>query len=165
MSDYWGVPEVDYELSLLQCVDNDLRKAGFSVLSEKVEICSGAGALTMTAILKKNDQKFGLYLRDSHKQRKSKGRPVIEILSLKPDMENAEDLRRFVLGHQHDFCILLTPLDAVFKESVLFELNQIYSELYEKKIKNLYDVDLSKAADNLRKRFRKRSLVTEPLSL
>jgi hypothetical protein len=159
MSDYWGVPEVDYELSILQCVRNDLIKAGFSVLSEKVEVCSGAGALTMTAILKKDDRKFGLYLRDSHKQRKSKGRPVIEILRLQPGMKSAEDMRHFVLSHQHDFISILAHEDIVFKDMVLAEFNRIYSVLYEIKIKDLYEIDMSKAADGLRKRFRKQPLI------
>lgn len=159
MSDYWGVPEVDYELSLMQCMNKDLNKAGFSVLSEKVEICSGAGALTMTAILEKNDKKFGLYLRDSHKQRKSKGKPVMEILRLQPDMKDAEDLRRFVLSHQHDFITILAHEDMAFKEKVLHELNRIYSDLYDMKIKDLYEIDLSRAAEDLKKRFRKQVFI------
>jgi hypothetical protein len=161
MSDYWGVPEVDYELSLLQCVSEDLKKAGFSVLSEKVEICSGAGALTMTAILEKNDLKFGLYLRDSHKQRKSKGGPVIEILRLQPGILDAEDLRHFVLSHQHDFLIILAHEDTAFKDGALAELNRIYSVLYDMQIKDLYEIDMSNAADGLRKRFRKQLLIKE----
>lgn len=159
MSDYWGVPEVDYELSLLQCVSKDLKKAGISVLSEKVEICSGAGALTITAILEKNGLKFGLYLRDSNKQRKSKGQPVIEILRLQPSMLVAEDLRHFVLSHQHDFITILAHEDTVFKDMALAELNRIYSVLYDIKIKDLYEIDMSKAADGLRKRFRKQALI------
>lgn len=159
MSDYWGVPEVNYELSLLQCISKDLIKAGFSVLSEKVEVCSGAGALTMTAILEKNGKRFGLYLRDSNKQRKSKGKPVIEILRLQPDMKDAEDLRQFVLSHQHDFITILAHDDRVFKEAVLDEFNMIYSDLYVTKIKDLYEFDLSRAAENLRKRFRKQLFI------
>ena len=53
MSDYWGVPEQEYELSLLQFAKKELSVMGYSVLSEKVEVCSGAGAMTLSALLKK----------------------------------------------------------------------------------------------------------------
>ncbi|HEY9245878.1 MAG TPA: hypothetical protein VIO11_03430, partial [Candidatus Methanoperedens sp.] len=77
MSDYWDVPEQEYELSLLQFAENELLKMGYRVLSEKVEVCGGAGAMTLTAILEKKDLFFGLYIHDGPKQRKSRGPPII----------------------------------------------------------------------------------------
>lgn len=155
MSDYWGIPEQEHELSLLQLAMEELSKIGYSVLSEKVEVCSGAGALTVTAVIKTDDSTFGLYLHDGQKQRKSKGHPVIRVLSLLPGMENADDLRNFVLSHQHDFYMILAQKDRGLKEKIEADLNRIYSFLYNSTIKNLYEKDLSNAADILRIRLRK----------
>lgn len=155
MSDYWGIPEQEHELSLLQLAREELSKIGYSVLSEKVEVCSGAGALTVTAVLKTKESIFGLYLHDGHKQRKSKGHPVIRVLSLLPGMENADDLRNFVLAHQHDFYINLAQKDTVLEERIEADLNKIYAFIYSSIIKDLYENDLSSAADILRIRLRK----------
>ena len=58
MNDYWGMPDREYELSLLQFANDQLSEMGYSILGEKVEVCSGAGAMTMTAILKTKDLKI-----------------------------------------------------------------------------------------------------------
>lgn len=155
MSDYWGVPEQEYELSLLQFAKNELQEKGYSILSEKVEVCSGAGALTMTAILENQNKRIGLYLRDGPKNRKSRGPPVISMLSLRPEMKTAEDLRNFVLTHQHDFPMILAPEVMAEKERIEYEIKEIYSFLYTTMMKDLYDTDISSAADELRVRLRK----------
>jgi len=155
MNDYWGIPEKEYELSLLQFAKYELQKMGYSVLSEKVEVCSGAGALTLTAILQKEDLKFGLYLHDGPKQRKTRGPPIIWMLRLLPEMRTAEDLRNFILTHQHDFASLLAPENTILKDRKEAKLKKIYTFLYNEKIKDLYDTDLSRAADILRVRLRK----------
>ncbi len=155
MSDYWDVPEQEYELSLLQFAQEELRKIGYTVLSEKVEVCSGAGAMTLTAILTKEDFKFGLYLHDGPKQRKSRGPPIIWMLRLLPEMKTADDLRNFILAHSHDFSIILAPENTIMKDRKEAKLKKIYTILYNSKMKDLYDNDLSSAADVLRVRLRK----------
>ncbi|MCE8425034.1 MAG: hypothetical protein J5U17_04585 [Candidatus Methanoperedens sp.] len=155
MSDYWGVPEQEYELSILQFAKENLSQKGYSVLSEKVEVCSGAGAITMTAILETQNMRFGLYLRDGPKQRKSRGPPVISMLRLLPEMSSASDLRNFLITHQHDFPTILAPKTLAEKERIESDIKEIYSFLYTSKMKDLYDTDLSMAADVLRVRLRK----------
>lgn len=155
MNDYWGIPDREYELSLMQFAKDQLSEMGYSILGEKVEVCSGAGALTMTAILKTKDLKFGLYLHDGPKQRKSRGPPVIRVLCLLPGMKSADDLRRFVLEHPDNFYMLLSLEDAGLKDRAEGDLRNIYAYLYNSKIKDLYDNDLSSAADVLRVRLRK----------
>lgn len=155
MSDYWGLPEEEYELSLLQFARNELLAMGYSVLSERVEICSGAGALTMTAILVKEHCKFGVYLNDGPKQRKSRGPPIIRILRVLDGMNSAEDMRGFVLAHQHEFHKILALDNGSLAEKIERDIKKIYSFLYYTKIIDLYNNNLSGAADVLRKRLRK----------
>lgn len=155
MNDYWGIPEREYELSLLRFAWEELSEIGYIVLSEKVEICSGAGAMTLTAILQKENLKFGLYLHDGPKQRKTRGPPIIWMLRLLPEMRTAEDLRNFILTHQHDFASLLAPENTILKDRKEAKLKKIYTFLYNAKIKDLYEDDLSNAADVLRVRLRK----------
>lgn len=155
MNDYWGMPDREYELSLLQFAGEELSEMGYAVLSEKVEVCSGAGAMTLTAILQKENLKFGLYLHDGPKQRKTRGPPIIWMLRLLPEMRTAEDLRNFILTHQHDFASLLAPENTILKDRKEAKLKKIYTFLYNAKIKDLYEDDLSNAADVLRVRLRK----------
>jgi len=155
MNDYWGMPDQEYELSLLQFAGEELSEMGYDVLSEKVEICSGAGAMTLTAILQKENLKFGLYLHDGPKQRKTRGPPIVWMLRLLPEMRTAEDLRNFILTHQHDFAALLAPENTILKDRKEAKLKKIYTFLYNAKIKDLYEDDLSNAADVLRVRLRK----------
>ena len=155
MNDYWGMPDREYELSLLQFAGEELSEMGYDVLSEKVEICSGAGAMTLTAILQKENLKFGLYLHDGPKQRKTRGPPIIWMLRLLPEMRTAEDLRNFILTHQHDFASLLAPENTILKDRKEAKLKKIYTFLYNAKVKDLYEDDLSNAADVLRTRLRK----------
>ena len=155
MNDYWGMPDREYELSLLQFAGEELSEMGYAVLSEKVEICSGAGAMTLTAILQKENLKFGLYLHDGPKQRKTRGPPIVWMLRLLPEMRTAEDLRNFILTHQHDFAALLAPENTILKDRKEAKLKKIYTFLYNTKIKDLYEDDLSNAADVLRTRLRK----------
>ncbi len=155
MSDYWGVPEQEYELSLLQFAGKELSEMGYSVMSEKVEVCSGAGAMTLTAILKKEDFRFGLYIHDGPKQRKTRGPPIIWMLGLLPEMKTAEDLRSFILNHPQDFNVILAPENTMLKDRKEAKLKKIYTFLYNTKIKDLYDKDLSSAADVLRERLRR----------
>ncbi|VVB87104.1 Uncharacterised protein [uncultured archaeon] len=155
MSDYWGVPEQVYELSLLQFAKKELSEIGYTVLSEKVEVCSGAGAMTLTAILKKGDFRFGLYIRDGPKQRKTRGPPIIWMLMVLPEMKTAEDLRNFILNHPVDFNILLAPENTILKDRKETNLKKIYTFLYDSMIKDLYSSGLSSAADVLRERLRK----------
>lgn len=156
MSDYWGVPEQEYELSLLQFAKKELSEMGYTVLSEKVEVCSGAGAMTLTALLKKKkDFRFGLYIHDGPKQRKTRGPPIIWMLKILPEMMTAQDLRDFILNHPHDFSILLAPENTMMKDRKEAKLKKIYTFLYNSKMKDLYDTDLSSAADVLRERLRK----------
>lgn len=157
MNDYWGIPDREYELSLLQFAREEFSKKGYSVLGEKVEVCSGAGALTLTAIIKTKDSMFGLYLHDGSKHRKTRGPPLIRVLGLLSGMKNAEDLRSFVLTHPNDFHTILSPEDATLKERAEADIKKIYTYLYNLKIKDLYDKDLSSAADVLRIRLRKES--------
>ncbi len=154
MTDYWGIPEKEYELSLLQFAREELSEMGYSVLGEKVEVCSGAGALTLTAIIKIKDSMFGLYLHDGSKHRKTRGPPVIIALRLLPEMKTTDDLRSFVLSHQDDFQTILEPEDAGLKERAEADIRKVYAQVYNSKIKDLYDNDLSSAADVLRKRLR-----------
>jgi hypothetical protein len=160
MNDYWGIPEREFQLSLLQFAGEELNRMGYSVLDEKVEVCGGAGALTVTAIIKSKEKVFGLYLHDGPKQRKTRGPPVIRVLGLLPEMTTVEDLRHFVITHQHDFFITLAPDNTLFKDRTEAELTKIYTYLYDLKIKDLYDTDLSSAADVLRIRLRKEELVS-----
>lgn len=155
MTDYWGIPEKEYELSLLQFAGDKLSEMGYSVIGEKVEVCSGAGALTLTAIIKIKDSKFGLYLHDGPKHRKTRGPPVIRALRLLPEMKTADDLRSFVLSHQNDFLTALAPEDVALKERAEADIRKVYAAVYNSKIKDLYDNNLSSAADVLRTRLRK----------
>ncbi len=155
MNDYWGIPEIEYELSLLQFAREKLSETGYSVIGEKVEVCGGAGALTLTAIIKTKSSRFGLYLHDGSKHRKTRGPPVIWVLRLLPEMKTAEDLRSFVLAHPNDFNILLAPEDTELKDKTEADISNIYRFLYNSKIKDLYDNDLSSAADVLKIRLRK----------
>jgi hypothetical protein len=152
------MPEPEYELSLLQFATEELAEIGYSVISEKVEICGGAGAMTLTAILQKKDFRFGLYLHDGPKQRKSRGPPIIWMLKLLPDMKTADDLRNFILTHQHDFYIILAPENTTLKDRKEAKIKKIYTLLYNSKIKDLYETDLSTAAEILRIRLRKMSV-------
>ncbi len=154
MTDYWGIPEQEYELSLLQFARKELSEMGYSVLSEKVEVCSGAGALTLTAMVKTKDLTFGLYLHDGPKHRKTRGLPVIRTLRLLSGMKTTDDLRNFVLSHQNDFQTILAPEVESQKEKAEVDITKIYAFLYNSKIKDIYDTDLSSAADVLRKRLR-----------
>ncbi len=164
MSDYWDFPEQDYELSLLQFAKEELSDMGYTVLSEKVEVCSGAGAMTLTAILQKKDMAFGLYIHDGPKQRKTRGPPIIWMLRLLPEMKTADDLRNFILTHQHDFSITLAAENTISKDRKEAKLRKIYTFLYNSKIKDLYDNDLSSAADVLRVRLRKGATESQVLS-
>lgn len=155
MNDYWGIPDKEYELSLLQFAREELSELGYTVVGEKVEVCSGAGAMTLTAIIKTKDSLFGLYLHDGPKQRKSRGPPIISVLGLLPEMKKAEDLRRFVLTHPDDFSKILSPESKGLKERAEADVRKIYTSVYNSKIKDLYDHDLSSAADVLRVRLRK----------
>lgn len=157
MSDYWGVPEQEYELSLLQFARDDLLTMGYSILSEKVEVCSGAGALTLSAILVNKDSKFGLYIRDGPKHRKSRGPPIVWMLKLLPEMKTAEDLRKFIISHQNEFHMILSPENSNEADRIQIDIKKIYTSLYNSNIKDLYDKDLSSAAEVLRVRLRKNS--------
>lgn len=75
MNDYWGIPEKEYEISLMQFATQPLSDSGYSVLEEKVEVCSGAGALTLTAIIKTGRELIGLYIHDGPRQRKKEALP------------------------------------------------------------------------------------------
>jgi hypothetical protein len=160
MSDYWDVPEQEYELSLLQFAKKELAEMGYAVLSEKVEVCSGAGAMTLTAILEKKDMRFGLYIHDGPKQRKTRGPPIIWMLRILPEMKKADQLREFILAH-HDFVTILAPENTVLKDRNEAKLKKIYTFLYNSKIKDLYNNLLSSAADVLRTRLRKKPIITE----
>jgi len=155
MNDYWGIPEKEYEISLMQFAKEQLSGSGYLVLDEKVEVCSGAGALTLTAIIKSNNALMGLYLHDGPRQRKKRGAPIIRVLGLLPEIKNVEDLRKFVITHQDDFHIILAHEDPDLRDKAEKDLLQIYSGLYDSKIRDLYETDLSSAADVLRIRLRK----------
>jgi hypothetical protein len=154
MNDYWGIPEKEYEISLLQFAKEQLSQRGYSVTDEKVEVCSGAGAMTLSGILENKDTRFGIYIHDGPKQRKTRGPPIIKVLILFPEMKNVEDLRSFILTHP-DFYDVLSPVETGFRERVEEEIKEIYAYLYNSKIKDLYDSDRSSAADILRVRLRK----------
>ncbi len=154
MTDYWGIPEQEFELSLLQFARKELLEMGYSVLGEKVEVCSGAGALTLTAIIETKDSAFGLYLHDGPKHRKTRGPPVIRALRLLHGMITTDDLRNFVLSHQNDFQTILAPEAESQIEKAEADITKIYALLYNSKIKDIYDADLSSAADVLRRRLR-----------
>lgn len=157
MNDYWGIPEKEYEISLLQFAREELCSMGYSVLGEKLEVCSGAGAVTLTAILVTGGSRFGLYIHDGPKRRKSRGPPVIRVLSLLPDMKNVEDVRRFVILHPDDFETILMMKDdkKQTKQKAEDDLKKVYTLLYDSYIKDLYETDISSAADVLRVRLRK----------
>ncbi len=159
MADYWGIPEKEYELSLMQFAKKELADSGYSVKDEKVEVCSGAGALTLTAIIKIHNEFVGLYLHDGPRQRKKRGSPIIWILRLLPEMKTVEDLRKFVLAYPDDFHVILAPENQGLRDRIESDLLRIYSNLYNLNIKELYETDLSSAADILRIRFRKQSLI------
>ncbi len=154
MNDYWGIPEKEYEISLLQFAKEQLSEKGYSLTGEKVEVCSGAGAMTLSGILENKEIRFGIYIHDGPKQRKTRGPPIIKVLRLLPEMKNVDDLRIFILAH-HDFYAVLSPVETGFRERVEEEFKEIYAYLYNLKIKDLYDSDLSSAADILRVRLRK----------
>jgi len=154
MNDYWGLPEKEYEISLLQFAKEQLSERGYSVTGEKVEVCSGAGAMTLSGILENKEMRFGIYIHDGPKQRKTRGPPIIKVLRLLPEMKNVDDLRSFILTH-HDFYDVLSPVETGFRERVEEEIKEIYLYLYNSKIKDLYDSDRSSAADILRVRLRK----------
>ncbi|HMB45583.1 MAG TPA: hypothetical protein VKL21_07160 [Candidatus Methanoperedens sp.] len=157
MNDYWGVPEEEYEISLMQFARQQLSDSGYSVLEEKVEVCSGAGALTLTAIIKKGRELMGLYIHDGPRQRKQRGSPIIRVLGLLPEIKNVENLRKFVIMHQDGFYIILEHENTILRDKAQVDLLQIYSNLYDSKIRDLYETDLSSAADVLRVRLRKES--------
>lgn len=148
------MPEKEYDLSLLQFAKHQLSAMGYLIPSERVEVCSGAGALTITAVLETNNSRFGLYIHDGPKQRKTRGPPVIRVLKLLKNIENAEDLRSFVLAHQHNFHMILAPEDEI-AQRIEEDIRRIYTSLYNSTIKDLYDNNLSSAADVLRKRLRR----------
>jgi len=153
MNDYWGIPEKEYKISLLQFAKERLDRMGYSVLDEKVEVCSGAGALTLTAIMETGELRFGLYIHDGPKRRKSRGPPVIRVLSILDELKKVDDLRRFIILHPDDFENILT-MNEDFKQKTQEELKKVYSLIYDSKIMDLYDSDLSSAADILRMRLR-----------
>jgi hypothetical protein len=155
MNDYWGIPEEVYEISLMQFAKQQLSDSGYSVIDEKVEVCSGAGALTLTAIIKIDNSRMGLYIHDGPRQRKTKGSPNISVLGLLPEIKNVEDLRKFVITHQDDFYNILEPENPGLRDKAEKDILHIYSALYDSKIRDLYETDLSSAADVLRVRLRK----------
>lgn len=161
MNDYWGIPEKEYELSLLQFGKEQLKDLGYSVLDEKVEVCGGAGAMTLTGILKTKEKRLGLYIHDGPKQRKTRGPPIIRALRLHPEMKKVEDLRGFVITHP-DFYTILSIEDTGFRDGIEDDLKKIYAYLYDLKIKDLYNSDLSSAADFLRVRLRKKVSESQP---
>ena len=154
MNDYWGIPEEEYEISLLQFAEKQLSEKGYSVTGEKVEVCSGAGAMTLSGILENKDMRFGIYIHDGPKQRKTRGPPIIRVLCLLPEMKNVDDLRNFEIVHP-DFYAVLSPGETGFRKRVEEDIKEIYAYLYNSKIKDLYDSDRSSAADILRVRLRK----------
>jgi len=154
MNDYWGIPEKEYEISLLQFAKEQLFERGYSVTGEKVEVCSGAGAMTLSGILENKETRFGIYIHDGPKQRKTRGPPIIKVLRLLPEMKNVDDLRNFILMHP-DFYTILSPVETGFRERVEDEIKEIYAYLYNSKMKDLYDSDRSSAADILKVRLRK----------
>lgn len=157
MNDYWGVPEKEYEISLMQFASQQLSDSGYSVIEEKLEVCSGAGALTLTAIIKKGTELMGLYIHDGPRQRKKRGNPLIRVLGLLPEVQNVEKLRKFIIMHQDGFYIILDHKNTILRDKAEIDLLQIYSNLYDLKIRDLYENDLSSAADILRVRLRKES--------
>ena len=154
MNDYWGIPEKEYEISLLQFAKEQLFERGYSVTGEKVEVCSGAGAMTLSGILENKETRFGIYIHDGPKQRKTRGPPIIKVLRLLPEMKNVDDLRNFILMRP-DFYTILSPVETGFRERVEDEIKEIYAYLYNSKMKDLYDSDRSSAADILKVRLRK----------
>jgi hypothetical protein len=154
MNDYWGLPEKEYEISLLQFAKEQLSERGYSVTGEKVEVCSGAGAMTLSGILENKEMRFGIYIHDGPKKRKTRGSPIVRVLRLLPEMKNVEDLRNFEISHS-DFFAVLSPVETSFRERVEEDIKEIYAYLYNLKIKDLYDSDRSSAADILRVRLRK----------
>ncbi|MCX9082364.1 MAG: hypothetical protein OIN83_09225 [Candidatus Methanoperedens sp.] len=157
MNDYWGIPEKEYEISLMQFARQQLSDSGYSLLEERLEVCSGAGALTLTAIIKTGCELMGLYIHDGPRQRKKRGSPLIKVLGLLPETKNVEKLRKFIIMHQDDFHIILEHENRSLRDKAERELLQIYSNLYDSKIRDLYETDLSSAADILRVRLRNES--------
>lgn len=155
MSDYWGLPSRDYELSLLQFVEGELLINGYAIQSESLEICSGAGAIILTGVLVKDGKSFGLYLSDGPKRRNTEDPPTILALSLLPGIKNSEDLRSYILAHEYDFQDTLRIRDGEFKREVEGFLGKTYDSLYRAKIRDIYKHSLSNAADILRERLRK----------
>ena len=86
------------------------------------------------------------------------------MLRLLPEMKTADDLRNFILAHQHDFSITLAAENTISKDRKEAKLKKIYTFLYNSKIKDLYDNDLSSAADVLRVRLRKEATEFQALS-
>ena len=70
-------------------------------------------------------------------------------------MKKVEDLRKFVITHQDDFHIILAPENTDLRDKAEKELLQIYSTLYDSIIRDLYETDISSAADVLRVGFGK----------
>lgn len=154
MNDYWGVPEKEYKTSMMQFAKKELKDSGYSIIDEKVEVCSGAGALTLTAILKRKDAILGLYLHDGPRQRKKRGTPLIKILALLPEMKNVEDLRKFVITHPDNFHTILRYENTYLRNKVRVDILKIYSHLYDLKVRDLYETNLSSAAETLRFRLK-----------
>lgn len=154
MNDYWGVPEKEYRLSLLEFAAQALSDIGYSIIDEKVEVCSGAGALTLTAMIRTGKGIIGLYLHDGPRQRKKRGTPIIRILGLLPEFKNVEDLRKFIITHPDDFDIILRHDDKDLRNKAKTDLLRIYSDLYDSKIRDLYKTALSSTTEVLRVRLR-----------
>ncbi len=154
MNDYWGMPEKEYELSLMQFAKDQLNEKGYSIMDEKVEVCGGAGAMTLTGILKTKEELLGIYIHDGPKQRKTRGPPIIKALHLLPEMKNVNDLRSFILTHP-DFYSILSFREKEKKRMIEDDIRKIYAYIYKLKIVDLYKSDLSSAADALRVRLRK----------
>lgn len=153
MSEYWGEPRKDYELSVMQSMRDALEVQGIRVESEVVEICGGAGALTLTAVMDAG-RKFGFYLHDGPKLRRT-GKPLLIALLLPPGVTQASELRQFILSNELEFQSVLAIDDADFKERVERIIASAYEEIYAEKIEDLYLYNLSKAADTLRERLRR----------
>jgi hypothetical protein len=79
------------------------------------------------------------------------------VLGLLPEIKNVENLRKFIIMHQDDFHIILEHENIILRDKAQIDLLQIYSNLYDLKIRDLYETDLSSAADVLRVRLRKES--------
>ncbi|HIH43689.1 MAG TPA: hypothetical protein HA257_00985 [Candidatus Methanoperedenaceae archaeon] len=153
MSDYWGEPKKDHELSLMQFMRDVLAEKSIRVESEVVEICGGAGALTVTAVLDAG-RKFGFYLHDGPKLRRT-GKPLLVALLLPPGVTQASELRQFILSNELEFQSVLAITDADFKDRIERIIASAYEEIYIEKIEDMYLYNLSRAADTLRDRLRR----------